>query len=319
MENYFSNVKLGEIILKWKWHLVAILLIAAVAGGAGSYLLEEKYESKAVIYPSNISEYSDESVTEQMIQWLNSQDIHDSIVKKFNLSQHWELDSNYKYFKTTMEYFYGQNVNIKKTQYESIEIKVRDKDPQIAKEIAEAILHFVDLKIKHIHKEKFEEVVINAKHIVDQSMKAIRENEAELQRLGAEYGIIDYESQAEAVAKGMLGTVEGMGSAGVNRKELKNLYKNLQEKGSEWLTYYKAIEPMYESHEALLEEYFRAYYYANRDYTYVNLVSAPFAADKKAYPVRWLIVFYTVTATLFLSLLVIAIIEAIRKMKANKA
>ncbi|MBI9033770.1 MAG: hypothetical protein JEZ03_04805 [Bacteroidales bacterium] len=319
MENYFSNIKLSEIIVKWKWHMAIILVISAIAGGAGSYLLEEKYESKAVIYPSNISEYSDESVTEQMIQWLNSQDIHDSIIKNFNLSHHYELDSNYKYFKTTMEYFYGQNVSIKKTQYESIEIKVQDKDPEIAKEMVDAILHYVDLKIQGIQQSKFEEVVRNAKFIVDQSMKDIRENESELQKLSSEFGIIHYESQAEAVAKGMLGTVEGMGSQGVNRKELNTLYKNLQAKGSEWLTRYKAIEPMFESHEALLEEYYRAYYYSNREYTYVNLVSAPFASDKKAYPVRWLIVFYSVMATLFISLLVIAIIEAINNMKANKA
>jgi len=53
----------------------------------------------------------------------------------------------------------------------------------------------------------------------------------------------------------------------------------------------------------------RAVLDANRNYTYVNLLSKPYPADKKAYPIRWLIVVISSLAVLFLAVLIIGIIE----------
>ena len=47
----------------------------------------------------------------------------------------------------------------------------------------------------------------------------------------------------------------------------------------------------------------------NRDYTYVNILSKPFVADKKSYPIRWLIVVFSTFAALFMAILIIGLIE----------
>ena len=50
---------------------------------------------------------------------------------------------------------------------------------------------------------------------------------------------------------------------------------------------------------------------AEGDMTYLNIVSRPFVADKKAYPVRWIIVALCGIGALLLSILVIAAVEKI--------
>jgi uncharacterized protein involved in exopolysaccharide biosynthesis len=47
----------------------------------------------------------------------------------------------------------------------------------------------------------------------------------------------------------------------------------------------------------------------NRNYTFVNVLSKPFPADKKAYPIRWLIVVFSTLAAFFLAVLIIGYIE----------
>jgi len=160
-ENYFSNIRMMKIFFRWKWHLLIITAVAALLAAVftSSYFIKPKFKSYALVYPSNIAPYSDESESEQMLQWLQSQDIRDSVIRKFNLPAHYRIDSSYKYFHSTMQYLYNKNVKISKTQYESIEIVVTDTDPVIARDMVLAIIDFCNLKIRNIHRSKYEEVV----------------------------------------------------------------------------------------------------------------------------------------------------------------
>ena len=137
MESQFYQINLLHILLKWKIHLAVIVILAIVLAAifSGPTFITPKFKSFAVVYPSNISPYSDENETEQMLQILQSKDISDSIIKKYDLAKHYEIDSNYKYFYSTMMYEYSQNVSITKTPYEGVRIEVSDKDPNIAFEI----------------------------------------------------------------------------------------------------------------------------------------------------------------------------------------
>jgi len=47
----------------------------------------------------------------------------------------------------------------------------------------------------------------------------------------------------------------------------------------------------------------------NREYTYTNIVSRPFPADKKSSPVTWLIVLMSTFAALMAAVFVVAVIE----------
>jgi uncharacterized protein involved in exopolysaccharide biosynthesis len=317
MENYFNNVKLGQILFKWKWHLVIIAVVASIAGYAGSFLLETRYKSTAIIYPSNIAPYSEESETEQMLQWLQGQDIRDGLIKKFNLDKHYELDSNYKYFKSSMEWELSKRIKISKNEYEAIEIAVKDKDPQVAYDMVNEIMNLVTIKVRAIHKMKFEEVKGNAEFLLSQSDKDIEDTYKAMREISEKYGITNYEAQTEDVSKALIGAVDGGAGKIISNKELKKLEANLKSHGAEFHALFESIEAIMGARTMIYNTLNIARMDANREYTYINMVTKPYVADKKDSPKRLFVAFYALVASLLLSIITITILEGIKFGKAN--
>ena len=144
--NYFNNLSLVQLILKWKWHIIIITVLAAICGAifSSSMFITPLYKSVAVAYPANISPYSDESETEQMLEIINSRSIMDSIIEKYDLWTDYKIDRNYKFAKTYMINEYRSKIKISKTPYEAVSVTVMDKDPFVACDIAKDILNFYD-------------------------------------------------------------------------------------------------------------------------------------------------------------------------------
>jgi capsule polysaccharide export protein KpsE/RkpR len=309
MESYFNNISLVKIFVKWKWHFLTIAAIAALFGFIFSspFFIKPKFKSDCLIYPSNIAPYSDESETEQMLQWLNSQDIKDSVIRKFDLAKHYSIDSSYKYFASTMINLYDKNVRISKTQYESIEIVVFDTDPVLARDMVNAILYFCNEKIRSIHRSKYQEVVIATQHMLDIKKAEMDSVKSQMRSLGSSYDLIDYNNQALEISKGYLRTVEG--GSNINTKDVLRLKKNIEEKGGDLLLLKSRLEHIAGEYSVLTENYDKAIFNAKMDLTYINVISKPQIADKKSYPTRWLILLYVTAVTLFFSFVVISVLD----------
>src|SRR2546423_2548847 len=123
MNEYLNSVDIVKVVIRWRWHLLIIVLISVAASivFSGPAFIQPKYKSFAIVYPSNLISYSTESSTEQMLQMLQSSDVRKKIIRTFNLFQHYEIDSNKnKHAQTEMLAMYADNVNINKTEYESV-------------------------------------------------------------------------------------------------------------------------------------------------------------------------------------------------------
>ena len=311
MESYFSNIHMMKIFLKWKWHLIAIAVIAALLAAvfSSSIFMKPRFKSYALVYPSNIAPYSDESESEQMLQWLQSQDVRDSVMRKYDLPKHYGIDSSEKYFRSTMEYMYKKNVQIRKTQYESIEIIVTDQDPVIAKDIVLSIINFCNAKIRSIHREKYSEVVNSMGKALKEKRAQLDSVESELTDLRINYELFDYESQAREITRGYLRTVDGSNSTSINTKDVLRLKENFEEKSGQMAILIQRRQDILRLYADFEQEYDRAVYDAEKHFTFTNVVTPPEVADKKSYPVRWLIMLYAVAASLFFSVVVISVIE----------
>ena len=134
MDNYFSNKNVIDLVWKWKVHLIVIAVIAGIVSIVFSSptFINPKFKSTAIVYPVNLSEYSEESYTEQMLEILNSGDIRDELIEKFQLDVHYKIDKSYKYYLSAMLGKYSDNVSFRKTENEAIKIEVLDTDPKIA-------------------------------------------------------------------------------------------------------------------------------------------------------------------------------------------
>ena len=102
-----------------------------------------------------------------MLQLAQSSDIRDKVIKDFNLFRHYDIDTLKNiHFRTDVIKMYEENVTIKKTEYESMEITVLDEDPVIASAMVDSIIHFFDVKARSLQAEKCVVVMIIAKSVL---------------------------------------------------------------------------------------------------------------------------------------------------------
>jgi len=308
MEDYFKSKSIVYILIRWKIHLAVIIVAATLLAVffSSPIFITPLYKSFAVVYPSNISAYADESLSEQMMQVIQSKDIRDSLIVKFDLPRHYGIDRNYEYYTSTLLWEYSKNVKISKTPYDAVTIEVWDKDPKIACDMVNEIMNQYNFKLRGLHKEKFREVVNNYRTVTNYKRKELDSIQERAHELGVKYGLLDYPNQTREVMRAYL-------SSGSRGGEVSRLKKNLEEKGGEREMISNLMLAITKDYSAFKLDYDRAVLDLNRNYTYVNVLNKPFVADKKGYPVRWVIVVVSAMASLFLAVIVIGIIESRRK------
>ena len=309
MDNNFNNLSLVQLILKWKWHIIIITLAAAICGAifSSSMFITPLFKSEAVAYPANISPYSDESETEQMLQIINAQSIMDSIVEKYDLWTDYKINKDDKFARTYMLNEYRSKIKISKTPYEAVSITVMDKDPFVACDIARDILNFYDQKVHDLHTQKVGEVVA----MYDQQLR-MKQNDIDslkqaLTDLATNYGVLNYSGQLREVTRGFLN-----GSNKAN--ELK---QNLEQYGADAVDLETKIIAEANTYSLIKKDYEQNLRFFNSQLTYSNIVTEPFPADKKAFPVRWVVVALSALGAMLLSILVIFIIENRRRFVAE--
>jgi hypothetical protein len=276
---------------------------------SGSAFITPMFKSYGIAYPANVDSYSDESETEQMLQIMNSQDIIDSVIEKFDLAKHYDIDKNYKYFQSVLFEEYRQNVSISKTPYESVMVEVMDKSPDTAALMAASIFKFYDQKVEQLHKTKYKEVI----DMYENQLAYKRENLDSLKQvlfvLGTEYGIFEYQYQSQEIMRGYLKTLTGQGADRVNTKEVQRLLDNIESKGGQLIEVIEMLQSESRAYVLIKQDYEMALRFYNADMTYSNMITRPFVADKKSYPIRWLIVVVVTIAAFVFAMLAILIIE----------
>ncbi len=314
MEDFYNNMSLFQLLLKWKKHLIIITAVAALAGVifSGPAFITPKYKSDAVLYPSNIAPYSEESETEQMLQIMQSGDIRDNVIAKFDLGKHYGLNPDDPHYMSYLINEFNDRVKITKTQYESVQIVAMDQDPQMACDIIDAMIEFYNVKIKELHEEKFGEVVVMFQEALDFKKKTLDSLRNRQQEINQKYGLNNFELDANEIMRGYLGTSEGPASQ-INKKAVKQLRENMGSVGADLKILESLIEGEALNYSDVKKEYDIAVMNFNRKYTYANIITEPFPADKKSYPVRWLVLVLAVAGSLFFEILVISIIEASKK------
>lgn len=310
MNNYFDNTPLIQTIFKWKWHIVIITLVAAILGAifSGSKFITPLYKSDATVYPTHIEEYSDETITEQMLQIMQSQEIMDSVVEKFGLLKHYKIDKSYKYWKTALIGEYRSNVSISRTPYDAVIIKVYDSDPEIACAMVYEIVNQYNRIIERITKNQRGEQARMFKSTLEDNEAFLDSLRERLNTIGTEYGIVDVQSQAREITRAYLNNGKS--------DKVKELKENLENYGPEVniinnLIYYAA-----ENYHKTKYDFEREQRYCANNISFANMVSNPFAADKKAYPIRWVVVALCALCACFISILAVYLME--NKKSINK-
>ena len=185
-------------------------------------------------------------------------------------------------------------------------IVVKDNDPELACKMVNEIIRLYDHKIKTLHKTKSREVLNMFENILAKKVKEIDSIKTRLQEIGENYGVVDY-TQVREYTRGELGVVTS--SSKVKSDKVDELKKNFELYGPEIAVLSRQLEGENNSYIAIKKDYEQELRFYNADFTYSNIISSPFVADKKCYPIRWVVVALSGLAACIMSILVVYVIE----------
>ena len=329
-ENRFESVNLLLFLWKGRWLLVFVFVLAAIISIIAALSLREKFRSEAIIFPAksssvtlfesdnpknNLYNFGEEEEAEQLVQILQSGLIRDRIIKKFHLIDRYEIDTTGSEWKYNLYGEYEENVNAHRTKYGSIRISVMDWHPDTAALMANEIVDLIDTVKNAMLKER----VGTAYRVIEKEYEATRNNISSfvdtLTSLG-KLGVVSPVERAELSA--------GFTRALINNRteaisELRELIKVNNAYGSVYKEYIEKIENETRRLTELKSVYKQAKSNFEARLSYKFISERAFPSDKKAYPVRWLIVVMSCVSAFIFAVFLLIALDKLKEMRARLA
>jgi len=289
---------------------VLVIVVSAIVGVVISMpvFMTPKYKSTAIVYPTNVGVYSDESQTEQMLQYFEASSIREHLIEKFNLYQAYEINEEDESSRFYLLEEYASNVRVSKTKYESILIEVIAEDPVLAKEMADEIIVQVNEKYNELATYRYEPLVEAYQKQLNYQRSVLDSIETLIAEISTENALLDYSSQTRELVRGYVNALARNGTSGVN-DDLKKLLTNTQEKGSlvkmlQNLSYMGTVQ-----YDHLYKKYLDYRVFSQGELTYTDIIVEPEVADKKFWPVRSLVLLITVISAFTFTLVMVLIFK----------
>jgi capsular polysaccharide biosynthesis protein len=316
MENFFNNERILKSLWKWKIH-ISIAVIAAIILSviiSSPLFIKPKYKSTGKLYPVNFQVYSEESESEQLLENIRSVDIKFRLIDAFQLDKVYKISKQDPLYKTYILDKFNKNISFKKTEFESVEIKVLDENPQRASDMVDSLILYFNQLLQHQHAVKYLEVAEIAAHDLEKKNKEIDSIINIMNELRIQYGLLDYDAQVEAATVGLMEASVKNGNTN-NAREVLN---SLKEKGGEYKRLSNTLEEYENVADSLKILHDWGLSHGTKKISYGIVVENPFPADKKSYPVRWLIVFLSTVGALAASVVIVLLIDFVRERNATK-
>ncbi len=288
-----------QLLLKnWKkMGLVAVIAIGVSVLITSPFIMPPDFRSEFTLYPTNLAPFSRESTTEQLFQFLSSEEIKDNLAKRFGLYKHYEIDSTRKNALSEFNSIYSANVQVKFTRYQSAEVYVIDRSPAFAQQLAFGIIEEINTIIRKRKKEKYREFVDLYQNQLASKKAEIDSIESKLKFMRVTYGLLDIKSQTKNVTK-------NSGNKELNAND-KALLNNLKEFGGEFIILQSRFAAELENYKNLKQAYDKNTLEFNSNISYVTVVSPPNFPDKKNSPKRTVILLFITLSSLLLTAFVI--------------
>lgn len=326
----FNSLNILHFIYKWRIALIVIFIGAFVISSIISLTIQEKYKSTVILFPATTSSISKallsdnsfkqddvlafgaEEEAEQMLQILNSDEIRTKISEKYNLLKHYDIDTADKFKRTKLYDEFQSNITFKRTEYMSVKIEVMDVNPDTAALIANDIAALHDSTKIRMQRERATQalrIVKNEYLEKDADVKAMTDSIKVINS----YGLYDYESQSE-VTTGQYAIAISKGDQRAI-KALEEKLKVIANYGSVYVSLRDNLEFQRKQLNLLKTKYEGTKVDVEQVLPQKFIVSNAYPAEKKSYPVRWIIVVVSTMASLLMAIIAILLIENIKQFK----
>jgi uncharacterized protein involved in exopolysaccharide biosynthesis len=331
----FDSSNLIIFLYKWRKPLF-IVMVAALAGSwffSCPWFITPKFKSTVIMFPASsssisksllneqsvkgqdITAFGEDDQAEQLLQILNSTRIRDRVMRKFNLMSHYDIDStsDVKYSNLFKEY--DNNITFRRTEFMAVQISVYDKDPQVAADIANTIASLLDSAKNEMMRQRSVKgfQVVEAEYM---SMKAEKDKIVDsLISLGS-LGVNDVEYQSQVLNQQLAITI--MNGNKPAQAALQKKLDVLGKYGGIYMALKNSLEFKTEQLILLETKYKQAKVDAEENLPQKFIVSDAYKAERKSYPIRWLIIMVSTVAALFMSIIVIMVMEKISDYNSHK-
>jgi len=326
----FNSFNLILFLYRWRKLLIIFTLAAAILSFIFTlpFFITPKFRSSVILFPTSsnsvskallsenadskqdILEFGYEEQTEQMLQMLNSNKIRDRIIKEFDLMKHYDIDPNSSYKNTKLNREYDKNITFRRTEFMAVEIAVLDKDPQMAADIANNIANLLDSiknEIQHERAMKGYKIVADEYLKLRNEIKVMEDSMTILRKLG----VHDYETQVEMINQQLAKELAKNNRAGI--KALDDKLNVLALYGGPYVSLRDALENDRKQLSLIKSKYEEAKIDAEEVLPQKFIVNSAFKAERKSYPIRWLIVLVTTVSSFLLISVGIIVYEQINK------
>mgnify|MGYP003953032463 CR=1 FL=1 len=318
-----SSFDLISFIWNNKKPLLFIGLIAAFTSAIVSLIIEEKFESTVTLYPAktssvtfnevitedqSISKFGEEEEAEQMLQILESSNIRNQILGRYNLMNHYDIDSSSKYTQTELNLTYSENINFKRNNNGAVLITVMDKSPDTAALIANDIANLFDsTKNAMIHERALTDFKIKKEKLkkIQLEMQQLEDTMSKLTSIGV---VTDdaYQALTEAYVNTKDASI---------KKAFQSKIKMTEKYASILKSFQIKVEFLAERLATMETSYEQAESDANSYLSHKFIVEKAYPAEKKSYPIRWLIVVMSTASSILLALLGFLLIDKIKSLQ----
>ncbi len=325
-----SSISLLAKVYKWRKHILVITVLAAVISSAASFMISPQYKSTAIVFPTrsfsvskliieqnngNQEDYmqlGDEDDAEKLLQILNSEEIRQKAADRFNLWSNWKIDKSSKFANHYLRLKWDEMVSFKRTDYVSIRIEVYDYFAYRAAEIANGIVDLADSVKTRMTKEVADKALAIVADEYANTIRRMNELEDSLQAL-RQLNVLDYKEQVQAYSRSYAKAIEKGDNAAMKRLEARldtlkkygGAYQHINENLKKYRFKYPVIKGKYD--EALVN--------SQRSLPFKFIVDRATPNEKKARPVRWLIVAVSTLSAFFLSLIFLLGMDRYRAFK----
>jgi LPS O-antigen subunit length determinant protein (WzzB/FepE family) len=326
--NEFNSFGLIRFIWKWRKLLIIISIVAAILSFGASMLIKPQFKSTSIIYAPrtnslskillneqnynerlDIKAYAVEEETEQMIQILNSREIKDILINKYDLVKHYGLNTNMKYWQTRLYKAMENMITIKRTQYGAISISVSDWNSQLASMMANEIVNQLDTFKNKVERErataayKLLEIQLGE---INMELKRIDDSLSVL----AEKGVLVLDRQTERITQ-QYAIAVAQGNTGAQQRLSKELEK-LAKWGPTVQTLQNEQLSFTEYQSLCKSRMMDAKMDMNSNMPVKFIVEKAIAADKKFYPKKLIIMILSTLAVFIVTLFTLIVVENIQ-------
>lgn len=331
-ENYFDSSNLYVFLYKYKLHLTVIFVLSTIVSAVVSLNIKEKFKSVAIVYPSNTSsvakalispkfggktdimEFGEEEKSEQLLEILNSDKVKNQIISRFDLMNHYEINADESETPNyDLHEIISDNITFRQNKNMAVEISVLDHSPDTAALIAKEILIILDQTYNEIQKERAVQgfnIVRTAYETLEREIQVLEDS---LRYLMGK-GVLSLQSQSEVYGDAYAQAVAKGNKTAV--KALEEKLNILSKYGAQFMSLNQRLHNERHRLSELKGKYDEAKIDAESSIQNFFNVTSPYPAEKKSYPIRWLIVVVSVVASLLTGIITIFFYEQSQRVKA---